>query len=44
MKGSVESLNVAVTAGVLLYEAARQRSFCVIFAYAAFRVTFVDSP
>ena len=25
MKGSVESLNVAVTAGVLLYEAARQR-------------------
>src|SRR5882724_9388187 len=27
MKGSVESLNVAVTAGVLLYEAARQRSF-----------------
>ena len=26
MKGAVESLNVAVTAGVLLYEAARQRS------------------
>jgi tRNA G18 (ribose-2'-O)-methylase SpoU len=26
MKGSVESLNVAVASGVILYEAARQRA------------------
>jgi len=27
MRGQVESLNVAVAAGIILYEAARQRGF-----------------